>query len=169
MYSKYFNKDLLAKLREQVKEVEFPSVYEPAKWQDVKETSNCLQYALNLKGIKLERYLTVGAILGLNTLAVYQERRFEEILMEELEEMGFNVKVWQGSMDRNHHSKRQKIALFLAKECRQWHFMRQDADGNWSHQMGIGGRIERLHDLPMGIMCGGLKVYLHRIYSLKVE
>lgn len=174
MKSKYFNKDLLAQLRKEVKTSDYPSTFEPTEWKEVQPYSNCLQYALNLKHVKLKRCLAVGAVLGINTLSIYSKKRFEELLCEEWEELGFDVKCWQKSMLRNKKAKRQVIAVYLSEECREWHFIRMDRNGEWSHQAGLRGKILNLDWLPEKVGCitsenEEVELKLYKIFSLTVE
>lgn len=165
------NKRLIEKIRAEIVTADFPSVYEPEKWKDIKEYTSGLQYALDLKNINLNKSLNVGDILGIRVLPFMHSKHLEEILREEWEMLGLKVEYSHGDMFKVVNTKRQNIAVFLSGECKYWHFVRQDRDGNWSHQMGNGGKIEVLNDLPAGMICpikgcGNVKLMLYCTFSL---
>lgn len=113
-------------------------------WNDPKviEGTNCYRYAFDMPWISNDRI--VMAFLGWS-IGKYEHSRgdvgFSRFQID-LARMGFKFKETKDAITVPKEG--YKIALFIFEK--DFHFARQNADGNWSEKNGFGAPVELMQD-----------------------
>ena len=102
--------------------------YNPNKWKHA-INSGCYPYAVNLF---INNFLLIGSIIGKPCNYRTTDEKLVNTLIEELNYIGYNVK----SIRIEDRIKEGELKIYLQRErmTGYYHFLRQDADGNWSHK-----------------------------------
>lgn len=118
---------LLSKAREQIQKNNYPSEFYPDDWKN-HIISNCYCYALDLK---LSDCFLIGDFINKRVTHQDSDDRILSVLVEELEALGFDVE----EIETDTVCERYSQKIFLGRDSDgDYHFIRQDADGLWSHK-----------------------------------
>lgn len=117
----------LKEAKERVSQEEFPQEFNPREWEAYKG-AGCYPYAL---GIKTDEAFLIGDLIGRRVTHHNTEEEILEVLMIELEEMGFEVL----ECDTMDIAEEGCFKIYLEiNQNGEYHFLRQDSDGIWSHK-----------------------------------
>lgn len=117
----------ITQARKIIEENNYPLDYNPMEWKDYLD-SNCYAYAL---GLKLDEGFLIGDFIGRRVTKHTPIDIQIEILCEELEELGFEVL----KCDTLDIIPENSFKLYIEwNESNEYHFIRQDSDGLWSHK-----------------------------------
>lgn len=118
----------------------FPNNFNPKDWEKIKFVTNCYSYVLNLvvQDGYYKNFYYVGALSEIPEKSNYSKKEFLQILKSDLQVLGRELTdclladfVPEG---------KQKIVVFLRPKNNlqtfDFHFMKQDKDGTWSHKIG---------------------------------
>lgn len=117
-------------------DVNFPTKYQPRKWNKLKMYTNCYAYVLNLQvgdyGTQNKYY--PGFFAGMDPFYEdgYEEQKLLMRFMSDLHSLGLQVKKCSRTSETN--GEVQKICFMYKKD--DFHFLRQDSNGFWSHKIG---------------------------------
>jgi len=115
-----------------------PPQYNPSEWRA--KRFNCYAYALQAC-MNLTRYdIVPGFIAGYSDYIPTKECTLQ-YFKEDCEALGLEVVT--SDLKEQVSANEYKIAVYL-NEGRDFHFIRQDSDGKWSHKVGWKGDIEYL-------------------------
>lgn len=102
--------------------------YEPNKWKNAKG-AGCYPYAINL--LKNE-FFVVGEFIGKRCTEKTSNEDLVKTLKEELEVLGYNAE--EIDVEDSISEDEMKIYLQREEQTGYYHFLREDADGLWSHK-----------------------------------
>lgn len=157
-------------IRESIKQNRYPLNYE---WRSLYEDSNCYSYALG-SGYKEDRH-SDEYIYNLGCMSGYDppkdNKEAEEAFMSDMQVLGIKVKksnLWEEIQEGEW-----KVALFFGYyfddyfeiAFRDFHFARQNINGNWSNKEFIDGPVKELGSIPE--YCTELELVGY--YILKVD
>ena len=118
---------LLVEARNRIQKNNYPSEFDPNSWND-HILSNCYCYALNLKSSDC---FLIGDFINKRVTHQDSDDRIISVLLEELEALGFDIKEVETDTVCEKYSQK----IFLGRDSDgDYHFIRQDADGLWSHK-----------------------------------
>lgn len=133
---------LLRKRIEKIlKTTNYPPKYNPDKWR--KKKFNCYMYALDIC-MNFSKYRPTCRIapgfLSRGEKNDYNDTREETIqyLIEDCKVLNLNIA--ETTMEEKIKENEYKIAVYVKKYC-DYHFIRQDSNGNWSEKDGWSGDI----------------------------
>lgn len=118
---------MLNEARIQIQKNNYPSEFSPDDWQNSIH-ANCYTYALDLK---ISKPFLIGDFIEKRVTSKDSDDNILSVLLEELDFLGFNVEEVETDAPCDAYS--QKI-FFGRDSDGDYHFMRQDADGLWSHK-----------------------------------
>lgn len=131
----------------------FPLQFTPEKWRDCYKHTNCYAYAINSRVVNHDTCAVydLGGFYNLNQgLILMTKLQAEAALYKDLTLIGLKadkVKYSQLELPNENHY---NICLFIKNTTwynhpyTDFHFVRQDIDGSWSHKMGRQGLPEQL-------------------------
>lgn len=102
--------------------------FEPNKWKNAMG-AGCYPYALNL--LKNE-FFVVGELIGKRCTEKTSNEVLVETLKEELDVLGYNTE--EIDVEASINEDEMKIYLQREEQTGYYHFLREDADGFWSHK-----------------------------------
>lgn len=102
--------------------------YEPNKWRNAKG-AGCYPYAINL--LKNE-FFVVGEFIGKRCTEKTSNEDLVKTLKEELDVLGYNAE--EIDVEEAISEDEMKIYLQREEQTGYYHFLREDADGLWSHK-----------------------------------
>lgn len=117
----------LEEVRERLSKIEYPLEFDPTQWED-KMRANCYTYAL---GLDEDEGFLIGDFIGKRVTDKNTMSKQLDIFKEELEALGFDI--IKCDVDDFAEEGYQKIYIEW-NEKNQYHFLRQNADGVWSHK-----------------------------------
>lgn len=115
--------------RKKIERIEYPLEYDPDKWSYF-NGANCYPYAL---GIETNESFLIGDLIGRRVTEKDSDSTKLYVLKEELEALGFEVEECDTSdyIDEEHSY---KIYLEINDATGEYHVLRCDSDGLWSHK-----------------------------------
>lgn len=126
----------------------FQPIWEPEKWKDVRFETNCYAYALDIP-IKTQFHSDywVGRYSAENsrqfTDTEYNStRELVEAFLNDLYELGIEVSSYRPNEISQKGS--YNIGLLYERVPDDFHFVRQDVDGSWSHKLGFVHMPEKI-------------------------
>ena len=119
----------LEEVREKLSKVEYPLEFNPIEWETRME-ANCYTYALNLE--ENEGFM-IGDFIGKRVTSKDSIGLQIQVLQEEIEALGFYIL----KCDVEDFVDEDSFKIYIEwNEKNQYHFLRQDIDGIWSHKAG---------------------------------
>lgn len=135
-------------IRESISQNNYPLQF---KSMSLYESSNCYSYAIGSKYVEdknADEYIyNLGCMAGLKWPRNSKEA--ENAFIEDMKVLGIQVK--KSFFMQPLQKDEWKVALFFqfwGGLFRDFHFARQDADGEWSHQEGIALPIYQIGENP---------------------
>lgn len=139
-------KKLKEKIERCIEETVFPPKYDPKKWE--KKMFNCYLYALDACTDFREEYyecLFVPGFLSRGEKNDYRHTK-EKVLKYFIEDCKIlKLNVSKTSLKEKTAEDEYKIAVYVWKD-EDYHFVRQDSNGNWSEKQGWNGEIETVKE-----------------------
>jgi len=129
----------IEKLREIIYSNGFHPVYNPEKWNGVlRKTTNCYAYALDALYPETDEvsYL-IGEFSGHKYSSFFTDQKLIDHITSDLLALG--LEMIPTTLKEDVPEKSYKIAI--CNSCSDFHFLRRDSSGKWSHKMGWGGRV----------------------------
>ncbi len=138
-------------IRKSIRENTYPLEYD---YKDVYRKGNCYSYAIGSKcengSIYEEEYIyNLGCIS--NQAPATNVKEAERNFLKDMEILG--VQARKSSLDEKILDGEWKVILFYEDvfiDSYDFHFARQDKDGNWSHREYINGPVRKLGKNPEG-------------------
>lgn len=126
-----------------VKKTHFPPKYNKRKWKS--KNFNCYMYALNAC-MDFRKYYNEGCHIAPGFLSRGIENDFEnteeKILQYFIEDCKvLNLNIAETLLEEKIAKNEYKIAVYVWEDI-DYHFVRQDSNGNWSEKQGWSGKIK---------------------------
>ncbi len=157
----------IALIRKSIKENKYPLEYQYISYY---ESSNCYSYAIGSTYVEdknEEEYIyNLGYMSSLYPAKNIIEA--EKVFISDMKVIGINVR--KSSFKEQLHEYEWKVVFFYDnyfQDSYDFHFARQNADGNWSHQEGIWRPIRYLGNNPE--YCTDLDLVGYYILSVKKD
>lgn len=139
-------KKLKKKIEKCIDKTSFPPKYEPKKWE--KKSYNCYLYALDACADfrkEYSKYWIAPGFLSRGKKNDYRDtkKKVLQYFIEDCKILKLNVS--KTSLEEKIAEDEYKIAVYVWKD-EDYHFVRQDSNGNWSEKQGWGGEIETVNE-----------------------
>ncbi len=166
---------ILTSLRKDIKENKYPLSYiKDFSFYHQNPNFNCYAYALGLKtpnkyfnlrwdGLNIYNPGTISQF----KIIIYDEKTLIESFLSDCDILGFDIinSTINDTISDNYF----KVSIYLEENqdsfFRDFHFMRQNEDGTWSHMKSVGGIVTLVSDAELS-KCNGNYNYLST-YALK--
>lgn len=136
------HKEFIKQIKETVKKQAIPPHYNPYEWE--LKRFNCYAYALRICMSFSQRFYLIapGFIRrGEKNDYNFTKERTLDYFKDDCEALG--LQVFPTKLEEQIGEKEYKIAVYL-DEGRDFHFARQDSNGEWSHKDGWFKKIESI-------------------------
>lgn len=135
---------LIEKVQQLLSELEYPLEYDGScDWSEYPR-ANCYTYAL---GLPMDQGFLIGDFIGKRMTHGDRRERILEVLVEELEELGF----WVMECEVTDYVEDGCFKIYVEFDTmNNYHFLRQDAEGTWSHKSA--------HEMPNQTNYTGTKI-----------
>ena len=132
----------IKKVKRKVRRQKFPAIYNPKSWNG--KYYNCYLYALRARtNVKnMEWYVVPGFISNGRVNYLMTTENLVKHFMEDLSELG--LKAVKTSARSRPRPNSYKIAIYVNEVKKDFHFARQDSNGQWSEKMGWKNGIHLL-------------------------
>lgn len=132
-------KEFIDLIKKNVRSATIPPHYNPNEWNE--KEFNCYAYALGICMNFDDFDRIVPGFLSRGILNDYNDTKEETIQYFKYDCEILGYKVTETTLDEKIGKNGYKIAAYVS-EYRDFHFVRQDSNGNWSEKRGWGGKIE---------------------------
>lgn len=130
----------------------YPTHFNPELWEAIFERTNCYAYALNsylADPLPGNTIYYPGAFSGEDILYYYHNIVFFNRFKSDIKNLGFILlkSTLEDTLKKDEH----KILVSIRNDNCDYHFMRQDSDGFWSHKRGW-------FEMPTNLKSNGYKI-----------
>lgn len=124
--------DMIQKIKSDLKSVSYPQSLCPELYPD----TNCLAYAIGTKIPDINHsFYFPGGISG--SLDILLPSEMVENFVKDMKLLGIHAEVISLEQAKEPNKEGiQTIALFYSPDANQFHFIRKDKEGGWSHKLG---------------------------------
>ena len=148
-------------VKETVKKQQIPPRYNPREWKN--KSFNCYAYALQVC-MNIELFDVWPGFIG-SEKNDYRDTKscILKYFYKDCEQLSLQVK--SSDLDEVISDNEYKVAIYL-KRGKDFHFARQDSDGNWSEKVGWIGGIRKLKQSEVLMNCDDFGYKFIGVYRL---
>lgn len=123
--------DMIQKIKSDLKSVSYPQSFCPELYPN----TNCLAYAIGTKIPDINHsFYFPGGIGG--SIDTFYPSEMVENFVKDMKLLGINAEVISLEQAKETNKEGQIVALFYSYIINDFHFIRRDKEGGWSHKIG---------------------------------